>query len=122
MTVVEVAVQVPSNGGQVPAVGSLRWQPSGRRVAGGVLVLPQSFGVDLAAGVLQVDVEPTDGSWAWMVTEQFVGFPPRRRYFAVPEAGPVLYTDLIEVSPSDFETPMSVSPDPENPGFYLIGV
>ena len=122
MTVVEVAVQVPSNGGQVPAVGSLRWQPSERRVAGGVLVLPQSFVVDLQAGVMQVEVEPTDGSWAWMVVEQFAGVPARRRYFTVPETGPVAYTDLVEVAPDSLDVPLSVSPDPEHPGFYVIGV
>lgn len=122
MTVVDVEVQVPSNGGLVPAVGSMKWQPSGRRVAGGVLVLPNAFTVSLEGGAVEVDVEPTDGSWAWMVVEQFIGTPTRRRYFAVPEAGPVAYTDLVEVSPSALEMPLSVSPDPENPGFYLIGV
>lgn len=122
MTVVDVEVQVPSNGGLVPAVGSMKWQPSGRRVAGGVLVLPNAFTVDLVGGSLQVEVEPTDGSWAWMVLEQFIGTPARRRYFAVPDVGPVAYTDLVEVSPSALEMPLSVSPDPEYPGFYLIGV
>ena len=122
MTVVDVVVRVPSDGGLVAASGSLRWQPTGRRVAGGALILPKDFTVTLDGGGVSVEVEPTDGSWAWMVVEQFVGFPPRRRYFQVPDVGPVLYTDLIEVSPAALDVPLSVSPDPENPGFYLIGV
>ena len=122
MTVVEVEVRVPSSGGSVPAGGSLRWQPSGRRVAGGVLLLPKDFTAVLVDGVVTVDVGPTDETWAWCVVEQFTGLPARRRYFAVPETGPVKYTDLMEVSPDSFDTPLSVSPDPENPGFYLIGV
>ena len=122
MTVVDVVVQVPSDGGLVTASGSLRWQPTGRRVAGGALILPKDFTVSLDGGAVSVEVEPTDGSWAWMVLEQFVGVPARRRYFAVPTEGPVSYTDLVEVAPDSLDVPLAVSPDPEHPGFYVIGV
>ena len=122
MTVVDVVVRVPSDGGLVAASGSLRWQPTGRRVAGGALILPKDFTATLDGGGVSVEVEPTDGSWAWMVVEQFAGVPARRRYFAVPDTGPVAYTDLVEVAPDSLDTPLSVSPDPEHPGFYVIGV
>ena len=122
MTVVDVVVRVPSAAGPLAAVGSLRWQPTGRRVAGGVLVLPKDFTVNLDGGAVSVEVDSTDSTWAWMVLEQFVGVPARRRYFAVPDTGPVAYTDLVEVAPDSLDTPLSVSPDPEYAGFYVIGV
>jgi hypothetical protein len=122
MTVVDVVVRVPSDGGLVAASGSLRWQPTGRRVAGGALILPKDFTVTLDGGGVSVEVEPTDSTWAWMVVEQFAGVPARRRYFTVPESGPVAYTDLVEVAPDSLDVPLSVSPDPEHPGFYVIGV
>lgn len=122
MTVVNINVKVPANGAEVPAVGSLRWEPSGRRIgADGTLVLPSGFSAPLIDGVAVVQVEPSTQLWAWAVTEFFVGQPARRRLLAVPPTGPVNYTDLVEVDPSTLEVAMTVSPDPDNPGYYLIG-
>jgi hypothetical protein len=123
MTVVNIKVQVPVNGALVPAEGSLRWEPSGRRIGvDGALILPKGFPVQLVTGEADVDVDPSGDLWVWSVTEFFDGQVPRRRYFAVPESGPVNYTDLVEMDPATLDAALTVTPDPDNPGLYLIGV
>jgi hypothetical protein len=123
VTVVNIKVQAPANGGEIPAQGSLRWEPSGRRVgADGSLILPAGFPVTLTAGEASVDVEPSTELWVWRVTEFFDGQFPRTRHLAVPAEGPVNYTDLLEVDPATLDAALTVTPDPDNPGFYLIGV
>ncbi|CAN7465268.1 hypothetical protein LJR013_003181 [Pseudarthrobacter oxydans] len=123
MTIVNIDVQATVSGAEVPAHGSLRWEPSGRRVRGdGALVLPAGFRAELVDGQATVEVEPSTSLWAWSVTEFFVGQPAKRRLLAVPPEGPVNYTDLVEVDPVTLDTALTVSPDPDNPGFYLIGV
>jgi hypothetical protein len=147
MTIVRMNVLVPANGADVPAAGSVRWQPTARRVvpSGGseaaALVLPASFTATLAAGVAEVDVEPSTGVWVWSVVENFVSVPARRRYLAVPDAESVDYTDLVEIDPetldpepsadpawsaplTELDTRLSagvITPDPDDPGFFLIG-
>ena len=122
MTVVNIKAQVPASGSLAPAEGSLRWEPTGRRVGDdGALILPFGFTVQLVDGSASVDVEPSTTLWAWSVTEFFAGQPSRRRHFAVPDSGPVSYTELVPVDPVTLESALVVSPDPDNPGFYLIG-
>jgi hypothetical protein len=119
MTVVNIKVQVPGNGADVPAAGSLRWEPTARSVGpDGALVLDDSFLAPLALGEAVVDVEPA----VWRVSEFFLGHPAKYKYLSVPSEGPVNYTDLLEVDPVTLDPALNVSPDPENPGFYLIGV
>lgn len=123
MTVVNIKVQVPRNGAAGLASGALTWQPTSRRIGtDGALVLPVGFRVPLVDGLASVDVEPSSSLWAWRVTEHFTGQMSKTKYLAVPGAGPVDYTDLVEVDPVTLDTSLSVSPDPDNPGFYLIGV
>ncbi|AYN57817.1 minor tail protein [Arthrobacter phage Eileen] len=123
MTIVNIKVQVPANGAEVPAKGRLQWEPSRRRVApDGALILPDGFPVKLVNGEAVVDVEPSTDAWAWRVTESFAGRPTKRRLLAVPAAGPVDYTELLEVDPATLDvTTVNVSPDPDHPGLYLIG-
>lgn len=143
MTVVRVLVQTPVDGGVAAAVGSLRWTPTARRVvpAEGLLpaavVLPASFTAALTAGAVDVDVEPTAAGWVWSVVESFIGSPARRRYFQVPNVASIDYADLVEIDPATLAPEPSpdpawlaplnelsagtVTPDPDNPGFYLIG-
>lgn len=123
MTAVNIKVQVQANGAEIPAEGTLRWEPSERRVGpDGALILPVGFRVDLVNGEGSVEVEPSTSVWAWRVTESFVGRPARRRLLAVPTDGPVNYTDLLEVDPETLDvTTLNVSPDPDHPGLYLIG-
>ena len=119
MTVVNVKVQVPGNGADVPAKGSLRWEPSGRRVGpDGSLVLDDPFLAPLVLGEAVVDVAPA----TWRVSEFFIGHPVKYKYLTIPAVGPVNYTDLVEVDPATLEPAFNVTPDPDNPGFYLIGV
>lgn len=119
MTVVSVSVLVPGNGADAPAKGKLRWEPTARRVGDdGSLVLDDSFLAKLVLGETTVDVEPA----VWKVSEFFVGHPVKYKYLSIPDAGPVNYTDLLEVDPVTLDPALNVSPDPENPGFYLIGV
>jgi hypothetical protein len=123
VTVVNIKVQLQANGAEVPAEGTLRWEPSGRRVGpDGALILPVGFRVDLVNGESVVEVEPSTNVWAWRVTESFVGRPSKRRLLAVPTDGPVNYTDLLELDPATLDvTTLNVSPDPDHPGLYLIG-
>jgi hypothetical protein len=123
VTVVNIKVNAPVSGADVPARGELRWEPSRRRLgADGALVLPKGFPVKLVAGAATVDVEPSTNTWAWIVTEFFVGQPAKRRLLAVPATGPVNYTDLLEVDPATLDVAtLNVSPDPDHPGLYLIG-
>lgn len=143
MTVVRVLIKAPADGATVPVTGDLHWRPTARRVipSDGVqpaaVVLPESFTVPLSAGGADVDVEPTTGAWVWAVIEAFPGSAPKRRYFAVPAAATVDYADLTEVDPETLSPAPSadpawlaplnelaagtVTPDPDHPGFYLIG-
>ncbi|QWY79659.1 tail protein [Arthrobacter phage Persistence] len=144
MTVVRVLIQKPADGGTVPAAGELRWQPTRRRVvpADGLspaaIVLPEPIPpVALVAGAADVDVEPSTGDWVWQVIEAFDGARPKRRYLAVPDVSSVDYADLAEVDPATLNPSPSlepawaaplaevaagtVTPDPDHPGFYLIG-
>lgn len=123
MTVVNIKARVPASGSDAPAHGSLRWEPTGRRVgADGSLVLPKGFSVQLVDGEASVGVEPSTNAWAWRVTEFFAGLPMKRRLVAVPAEGPVDYTSLLEVDPTTLDVALTVTPDPDNPGLYLIGV
>ena len=122
MTVVNIKVQVPGDGPDAPAEGVVRWQPTGRRIgADGTLILPAPFAVPLVAGAAAVDIEPSTNAWAWRVTEFFEGQFPKSKFVAVPDTGPVNYTELLEVDPDSLDLALTVSPDPANPGFYLIG-
>jgi len=147
VTVVRVSVQAPADGALVPSLGLLIWAPTARRVvpaAGGApaaIVLPAEFRVPLVAGVADVEVEPTTLEWVWTVMEVFSGVPAKRKYFTVPDVATVDYTDLVEIDPATLSpvTPASpawvapfteldtrlsagvLTPDPDYPGFYLIG-
>jgi hypothetical protein len=122
VTVVNIKVQVPGNGTTATAEGVLRWEPSGRRIGtDGALILPAPVAVPLVGGSASVNLDPSTDAWAWRVTEFFEGQFPKSRYFAVPDGGPFNYTDLVEVDPATIDIALSVSPDPDNPGFYLIG-
>lgn len=143
MTLVRVLIKSPVDGATVPASGELHWRPTSRRVipSDGVqpaaIVLPDSFTVPLSAGAATVDVEPTPGEWLWSVIEAFDGSAPKRKYLAVPDVESVDYADLSEIDPGTLSpapalnpawlAPLNevragtVTPDPDHPGFYLIG-
>lgn len=147
MTVVRVLVQTPTDGGVTAAVGSLRWTPTARRVvpAAGLLpaavVLPASFTATLTEGAVDVEVEPSTNAWVWSVVESFIGSPARRRYFSVSNVASVDYADLVDIDPAtlapepsadpawsapltELDTRLSagvITPDPDDPGFFLIG-
>ena len=127
MTTVRMLFKTPADGVPAPASGQLRWQPTARRVipASGAIpaavVLPEAFTVPLVAGAADIQVEPSSGSWVWTVVESFAGSPSRRRYLAVPDVVSVDYADLIETDPNTLDPALNVTPDPGNPGFYLIG-
>lgn len=127
MTTVRMLFKTPAEGVEVPAVGELRWQPTGRRVipaqgqTPAAVVLDKPFPVTLVDGAADIDVEPSSGAWVWMVVEAFAGSPSKRRYLAVPNVVSVDYADLIETDPNTLDPALNVTPDPDNPGFYLIG-
>lgn len=146
MTLVRVKVELPDKeGGNAPAVGHLRWSPTARRIVAGSpasIVLPSGFNSPLVDGLVDVTVDPTSSLWLWCVTEVFQGVPARRRYLAVPDQASVDYADLVELDPNSLDPvpgldpawaqpladlafrvdALTVTPDPDNPGLYLIGV
>lgn len=116
MTVVTINVRVPGSGANVAARGSVRWEPTARRVgAAGELILPQGFHAHLVAGQATVEVEPSTSDWVWCVTELFTGQPSRRRYLAVPSVGPTNYTDLVPVDPVSLDPDLTLT-DGGGPG------
>ncbi|UVK58422.1 hypothetical protein SEA_GLOBIWARMING_29 [Arthrobacter phage GlobiWarming] len=143
MTTVRVLIQTPADGPREPAAGELYWKPTARRVAPAAdgqpaaIVLPAAFPVALVDGAATVEVEPSGDTWAWTVVESLAGLPSKRRYLAVPDAASVDYADLPEIDPTTFDPAPSpvpawleplnevragtVTPDPDHPGFYLIG-
>ncbi|AYN58099.1 hypothetical protein PBI_JUDY_29 [Arthrobacter phage Judy] len=143
MTTVRALIQTPAAGSPEPAVGELRWKPTARRVvpANGdvpaAVILPEAFPVKLQDGAATFDLDPSTDAWVWTVVESFVGLPSRRRYLVVPDQGSVDYADLVEIDPVTLTPAPSldpawaapleevragtVSPDPDHPGFYLIG-
>lgn len=87
-----------------PSVGSLVWVPTRRRHVNGpttdtdYVILPASFVVPLVAGKATVTVDPTQGDWAWRVTE--TGDGGSTRYVAVPNTStPIAYGDLVDIDP-----------------------
>ena len=147
MTVIRVSVQSPADGSPVPSLGLLIWSPTARRIvpASGpspaAIVLPSEFRVPLVGGAADIYVEPTTLEWVWTVMEVFSGVPARRKYFTVPDTASVDYADLVEIDPStlspvppaspawvapftELDTRLSagvITPDPDDPGFFLIG-
>jgi hypothetical protein len=145
MTIVHVVMAQPAaDGVMVPATGVMRFTPTARRVIVGTpdtVVLPASFQVNLLDGVADVLLAPTDLAWVWRIDEHVSGTKARTIYAAVPDVAAVDYTDLVPIDPetlapepspnpawlapfTDLETRLdagTVTPDPDHPGFYLIG-
>jgi hypothetical protein len=106
----------------------------------GTAILPIPFPVTLTAGVADVTVEPSGPEWVWRIDERIDGARSRTIYARIAGAS-VNYADLVPLDPdslspapgpdpawaaplSELETRLvagAVTPDPANPGFYLIG-
>jgi hypothetical protein len=131
MTLVNVVLTKPlADGSLVPATGVLRFTPTRRRALNGSVVLPVPFVVQLTLGMAEVDLAPNDVNWVWRVDEHVTGTPSRTIYANVPDQVSMSYTDLVAIDPTTLEpeptgepawAPYTVTPDPDNPGFYLIG-
>lgn len=75
---------------------------------GGQVITTDPFSVPLVNGQCQVNLEPTDGSWAWKIRR--AGLP--YRYYAVPNAGtPVSFGTLVELNADDL-TPAALPAAP----------
>lgn len=130
-----------ADGTRIPARGALRFVPTARREVAGEVVLPISFTAPLVDGVAVVDLEPTDPEWAWRIDEHVTGAVARTIWAAVPDVPQIDYTDLVELDPktlaptaeptaawaaalTEADTRLSagtLTPDPDDPGFFLIG-
>ena len=138
MTLVDIAMSSPAaDGSLVPARGMLRFTPTNRRVLNDTTVLPVSFQVSLTLGVAEVDLAANDLSWVWRIDEHVSGSPSRTIYTNIPDAVSVPYTDLVPLDPVtlapapstdpawlDAYTQLAaatITPDPDDPGFFLIG-
>lgn len=147
MTLLEIVLTVPAaDGAQVPAAGVLRFAPTKRRVLNGTTVLPKPFQVPLLLGMATVDLAANDASWVWRIDEHVSGTPARTIYTNIPDAVSFLYTDLVSIDPAtlaptadltpawaqrvtDLEAALAatpepspaITPDPDDPGFFLIG-
>lgn len=142
MTQLNITLTAPTQDGTlVPAAGLLRFTPTQRRTVEDVTVLPLPFQTHLTLGVAVVDLAPNDLNWAWRIDEHVQGTTGRTIFVNIPSVGPVSYTDLIPLDPTSlapapgtnpaWAAPIAelterldagtVTPDPDNPGFYLIG-
>lgn len=142
MTLLEIALTVPAKDGTLtPANGMMRFTPTRRRHEGGVVVLPVPFAEPLTLGIVAVELEPTTPEWVWRIDEHVSGSPSRTIYATIPDAPSILYTDLVSIDPktlapnaepapawtvalAETDTRLSqgtITPDPDDPGFFLIG-
>lgn len=142
MTLVHFDLTTPTaDGSLMPAKGVIRFTPTSRRVVDDITVLPVPFQVPLVLGMADVELEPTSLAWVWQIDEHISGSRARTIYATVPDVLEVDYTDLVPIDPdtltplpspdpawlapfTELETRLdagTVTPDPDNPGFYLIG-
>jgi hypothetical protein len=104
-------------------------------------VLAVQFQQNLIAGIADVVLAPTDSTWAWRIEESINGSPSRTIYATVPNVESIPYTDLVQIDPNtlmptalpgaawsamlaETDTRLSagtITPDPDDPGFFLIG-
>jgi hypothetical protein len=142
MTTVHIDFRIPAaDGSLTPATGHLRFTPTQRRTASGATVLAVSFQKLLVDGTADVVLAPTDDSWAWRIEEMISAAPNRTIYAAVPDAETLAYADLVPLDPltmspspglapawaepiAEMDSRLSagtITPDPDDPGFFLIG-
>lgn len=135
MTLVDISLTTPTaDGSQAPARGVLRFTPTKRRTLNETVVLPVSFQVPLTLGVAVVELAPNDLTWAWRIDEHAIGVPGRTIFTNIPDEVSVSYGDLIPIDPATLEpnaeppaawtvalAAATITPDPDDPGFFLIG-
>lgn len=105
MTTVNISIKHHVEDGSLvgPEAGVLTFAPVRRYVNGEKsIVLPIGFDVTLSEdGTATVELEPTDGTFAWGVTEQY-GALKYLRYVEVPESEETVeYADLTDVRVTD---------------------
>lgn len=96
MTTVHIDLREPDF--VTPVHGILLFYPTRRVVEDTYIVLPRPFSVELTGVAVDVELQPTDVSWAWTIIEQATGGIVRN--VSVPDsATPVNYRDLVDVDP-----------------------
>jgi len=142
MTLLNVVLTQPTQDGTLtPAKGVLIFTPTQRRTVDGTVVLPVRFQAPLVAGAAVVELEPSTLAWVWRIDEHVAGIPARTIYAAIPDTLDLDYTDLVPIDPdtltaieapepawtaalTEADTRLSagtITPDPDDPGFFLIG-
>lgn len=142
MTLLNISLTTPAADGTLtPANGVLRFTPTQRRTVGGVVVLPAPFTEHLADGIAAVELEPTTLAWVWRIDEHASGSAARTIYAAIPDVAEIDYPDLVPLDPyslapapsadpawlapfTDLQasvTAGTITPDPDDTGFFLIG-
>jgi len=127
---VQIVASVPSaDGTATAATGSYMFTPTARRSVAGVQILPKPFQVDLVGGAADLVLAENDATWLWRVDEYVTGIASRTIYVFIPTS-PVKYADLVALDPASMSpapnlappwAAFAATPDPANPGFYLIG-
>lgn len=107
MTLVRTLRTLPKpDGTRRPAEGFFIWTPTARRIISGSpdeVVEAVGFAVELIDGYFEVDAAATNANWVWRVDEKIAGLRSKTVYVVVPPAGPVDYTDLVQVNTSSFQ-------------------
>lgn len=111
-TNIKVSIKRPTVDGTLsgPESGQLTFTPIRRHVDGEHnVVIPVGFPIELDGdGEATVQLEPTDGTWAWQV-EEIYGKLKYVRYVEVPASEQEIdYADLTEVRPQDL-APLALS-------------
>lgn len=143
MTLLDIDLTSDTASGVLAAAqGALRFRPTQRRVLDDITILPIPFQVALTAGLAQVELASNDpAAWVWRIDEHVTGCKSRTIYVNIPDAEAVNYSELVPLDPSSLSPEPSpvpawagplaelterldagtVTPDPDHPGFYLIG-
>jgi hypothetical protein len=142
MTVLNVVLTQPRpDGTRTPAKGVLMFTPTQRHTVDDEVVLPVPFQAKLVDGAVDVELEPSTLAWVWRIDEHASGTASRTIYATIPDVGPVNYKDLVPLDPATLgpvEAPEpawtaaltevderlsagTIQPDPDDPGFFLIG-
>lgn len=108
MTQVKFSFKRPDSTGLVVAGGRLRFRPFRRYVSGESVVIPRAFEVALSdQGEATVELTPTSGVFAWMVTELLIPDDDASpaytfvRYVEVPDSKTAVdYATLVDLDPA----------------------
>jgi hypothetical protein len=98
MTTVHIKIEIPSDTGNIPAVGKVEFHPTARQILDDSIVLPAPFIITLDSnGSAVVELAPSSPYFVWRIREKMHG---GENYFvSVPVVDNINYEDLVRIDP-----------------------